>query len=486
MANRGAANSAQNQPRVKAFQFVEGRPSKVEREGTTVDKENGSDESPNRDFSGRVQTDDGAAVSKMCPPSTPATRLPLADLIGNAEESSKRRKLNAITPEEHVSWQHSVSPGAVQPLVTPARKRKRARSSSPPSSQRETSNFFPPNGEAQAPSQRLRTPHADPAADLWSRYTSNGGGLGAAAGAKEALFAHLIRDASPRSTADGGSIGGLRRWSSCGVEWPTSASGKKRRKLSKIIEEQSHTDQPDKKEDGGTKRSRVDRLLQRMKETLAKEREEVPRGPSSSSPLPAVGATDATSPLERLTTVMEHHEETPSRTDAISRAPQPPTAQEKLRASSSEYGDVEIDADMLDMIDHTERQTQREQTSQQRLRNRPETHEFEVQACGSNSKKGTLVSNEFGEEDDEAFAADFELLASKYDSQAALKSQSSRTVSPGSEAGRRMDREPSSQEEFGDDTVDLEEFAAAEAAATQAFAATGQSYASVCPRLNSS
>lgn len=487
MAERRTVSSNQNKPKAKAFQFVEGHPSKLQSAGSAdKEKENVNNKSPNRDVSDKVQMDDSVPTSKMCPPSTPATRLPLADLIGNAEESSKRRKLNAITPEEHVSWQHSVSPGGPQPLVTPSRKRKRARSSSPPSSQRESSNFFPANGEAQLPPQLLRTPQADPAADLWTRYTSNAGGLDTATGAKEALFAHLIKEVSARSTTDAGSVGGLRRWASCGVEWPTSASGKKRPRLSKIVEKQSHMEQPEEGAEGGNKRSKVDQLLQRMKETLAKEREEIPRGPSSSSPFPAVGTTNATSPLERLTTALEDQQETPSRTEAVANGRQPqPLAQEKLRSSSSEYGDVEIDTDMLEIIDRTEHQTQQEPGNQQHLSNLPESYENEAGACQPDSKKEILISDEFGEEEDETFAEDFELLASKYDSQVQPKLQSSRTVSPGSESGRRMAQEPSSEDEFGDDTIDLEEFAAAEAAATHGFAATGQSYASVCLHPNS-
>jgi hypothetical protein len=245
-------------------------------------------------------------------------------------------------------------------------------------------------------------------------------------------------------------------------------------------------EQPEKGAEGGNKRSKVDQLLQRMKETLAKEREEVPQGPSSSSPLPAVGTTDATSPLERLTTVLEDQQETPSRTEAVANAHQPqPLAQEKLRSSSSEYGDVEIDTDMLEIMDQTEHQKQQEPRNQQHLSNPPENQEIEAGACQPDSKMEMLISDEFGEEEDETFAADFELLASKYDSQVQSKSQSSRTVSPGSESGGRMAQEPSSEDEFGDDTIDLEEFAAAEAAGTQGFAATGQSHASVCLHPNS-
>lgn len=480
MSGKYAANSNQDGSNVKAFQFIEGRPSLLVSEGTE-DKENRANRSPNGGISDKIRTD--AAIDKSCPPSTPATRLPLADLIGNAEDSSKRRKLTEITPEEHVSWHHSVSPGASQPLVTPARKRKRARSSSPPSSQRETSNLFPANAEAQAVPPQLRTPQADPAADLWNRYTSNPTGNDTSGG-KEALFAHLIKDTSPRSSSDAGSISGLRRWASCGIEWPTSAGRKKRRKLAKIVEEQDHAEQSETMAEGGPKRSKVDELLQRMKETLAREREDIPRGPSSSSPLPACGTTDATSPLQRLTTTVNQHQQTPTRSEAVPRPTNPPPAEEKLPVTSSDYGEVEIDTDMLEAIDNTAPQTQLSPVVERPCNRSPEADKVVEAPCHLDPTKNQLISDEFGGDDDEDFAADFELMASRYDSQAQQKSSGSRTVGPEpGDIGQKV--EISSEDEFGDDTVDLEEFAAAEAAATQAYMAPGQSNGSVRPFPNS-
>ena len=426
------------------------------------------------------------AENKMCPPSTPATRLPLADLIGNPEDSSKRRMLNEITPEEHVIWQQSLSPGASQRLITPVRKRKRPRSSSPPSSQRESSHFFK-NGEAQPAPQLLKTPRGDPAADVWNHYTSIPGGPGAAAGAKEVLLAHLIKDASPRSTSDAGSVNGLRRWASCGVEWPMSASGPKRRKVRKTLEDQTHTEQAD----GGAvefpKRSKVDDLLQRMKETLAREREDVSRGPSSSSPLPIIGATEATSPLLRLTTAVAQQQETPSRTEAVERIHEERRVKQDCLMSSSVYGDVDVDADMLEIVVQTEQRTQRGPQDQQVSKDAPKLQDD----CTSMNKLKTtnesFISDDFGVEEDDIFAADFEQLASKFDSQVERGSgpSRSRTISPEANATDRMHRETFSEDEFGgDDAFDTEEFAAAEAAATETFAATSQTPTSVCVKLN--
>ena len=480
MTVRSSAGLGQNKPKIKGFQFIEGRPPRPLSD-ISEETENMYGKKANED-----NIDMAQAENKMCPPSTPATRLPLADLIGNPEDSSKRRMLNEITPEEHVTWQQSLSPGASQRLVTPARKRKRPRSSSPPSSQRENSHFFK-TGEAQAAPQQLRTPRADPAADVWNHYTSVPGGPDAASGAKEVLLAHLIKDASPRSTSDAGSVNGLRRWASCGVEWPISASGPKRRKVRKTLEDQTHTEQAD----GGAvefpKRSKVDDLLQRMKETLAKEREEVSRGPSSSSPLPIVGPTEATSPLLRLTTAVAEQQETPSRTEAVGRTREERRVQQDRLMSSSVYGDVDVDADMLEIAVQTEQRIQRSPQDQQVSKNTPNLQDDRTTMSKQKTMNESFISDDFGVEEGDIFTADFELLASKFDSQVEQNTDPSRsrTISPEANTTDRMHREPFSEDEFGgDDAFDTEEFAAAEAAATETFAATSQTPTSVCLKLS--
>ena len=479
MIDQSSADLGQSRLKVKGFQFIEGRPSRPLSD-ISEEKENICGMMPGEDHVDMAQTD-----HKMCPPSTPATRLPLADLIGNPEDSSKRQKLNEVTPEEHVTWQQSLSPGASRRLTTPARKRKRARSSSPPSSQRENSHFLK-TGEAQATLQQLKTPQADPAADVWNRYTAVPGGPNAAAGGKEVLFGHLIKDASPRSTSDAGSVNGLRRWASCGVEWPMSASGPKRRKVSKTLENPNRAEQAGEYPDDFPKRSKVDDLLQRMKDTLAKERDEVSRGPSSSSPLPMVGATEATSPLLRLTTAVADEQETPSRTEAVQRANEERRVKKVHLTSSSVYEDMDFGADMLEVADQTER-TRRNHPRQQFATDISRHQDSYMSEIQPQSKNESFVSDDFGVEEDDIFAADFELLASKYDSQAEQnsKSSNSRTINPEAVTTARMHQGSSSEDEFGDDAVDIEEFAAAEAAATEAFVALSQTPVSVCPSLGS-
>lgn len=155
-------------------------------------------------------------------PQTPAGRVPLADLIGNGEEVSDQ--LPVLTPVERVLWNHSPRSMEASSLMTPmtGKSRKRARSSSPPSSGTSRVKILAGSIHASASS---RTPHADPAGELWSRYrvsTKQGPKKPSASAA-----ATLMHSSSPRPALAPDS--GLRRTMSCGVEWPISA--KKRRKI---------------------------------------------------------------------------------------------------------------------------------------------------------------------------------------------------------------------------------------------------------------
>ena len=93
-------------------------------------------------------------------------------------------------------------------------------------------------------------------------------------------------DSSPRSAATAGSVGGLRRYSSCGYQWPTSRKKRKQNRppLSAYIPELEAVE-------SGYRTSKVSLLLEeatRLKETERQmfDDEDQPRAPSSSSPLP--------------------------------------------------------------------------------------------------------------------------------------------------------------------------------------------------------
>jgi DNA replication ATP-dependent helicase Dna2 len=461
-------------------------------------------------------------TSTSLPPSTPATRLPLSDLIGNPEERPVFPPKETPVKED-VLWMHNLTPSSSRPNITPARKRKRARSSSPASSQPEPVNFSKEPFDVQGLQQSLRTPQADPAADLWSRYASANDGTDS--NNKSTTFAHLLRDSSPGSSATKGSISGLRRWASCGVEWPVSATKNKRRRIMPR-EDEPNEDYPGQQEHISPRKSKVGLLLERMKESLSKPSERIPDGPSSSSPLPERSAMEETeSPLHRLAPVQE--EESPV-SQHFGSVRQGSGRIQKSQASSSEYGDDDIDFEMLEAIESTavvthsqskppvqilptiieERHAPRliphsmpQPRNQPQLppRNQPQApSRNQPQALTRNQPQAPLrqstniapvkpqvVDDEFGDDDDDLFAEDLELIASVYESQAtkSLPQQVvQRAPAPGKMTGLVGNQavEILSDDEFGDDDIDDGLFAAAEVAATQAFKASGAAPLHVC------
>jgi hypothetical protein len=207
-------------------------------------------------------------------PSTPLnhSKLPLTHLIGRTPNDVSGG--GDAGKREGLSWKQQ-TPRASQPAVTPAKKRKRALSSSPPSD--------PPRG--------FKTPLQDPASELWLRYRGDSHSKEAALRASQSgLEQLLLVDSSPRSAATAGSVGGLRRYSSCGNQWPTSRKKRKQNRPtpSAYIPELEAVDVT------RNKTSKVSLLLEeatRLKETERQmlDDEDEPRAPSSSSPLLLAG-----------------------------------------------------------------------------------------------------------------------------------------------------------------------------------------------------
>lgn len=221
-------------------------------------------------------------------PSTPAMRLPLADLVGNAEEALRRRNEDEEhSPEENVGWIANSS----HPDLTPRQRRQRAQSSSPLTSSQERAEdqFALGDLDLKNMQHNLKTPRtiSDPAAELWSRYATGNN----ADDSEDPLpsFAHLIENSSPRSAprTPGGSVGGLRRWASCGMDWP--ASKVKRRRTHGVFRDKNdnNMNQEDEPQSNNERPvSRVGMLLEKVQASLAQPSRLRPDAPSSSSPLP--------------------------------------------------------------------------------------------------------------------------------------------------------------------------------------------------------
>lgn len=509
--------STQTKSKLKAFQFIEGRPAS-DKYYNDADKENRPIE-PEIENSKNIAKPQGDSVplkknqtprlaqSKKCPPSTPATRLPLAVLVGNSDDRSKRAMTHNISPDEQLCWQMAQSPTSSNPTATPAprRSKKRARSSSPPGpSQTESSTFLAANEsfDLQNMQQILKTPQADPAAELWNRYTVNASNKGTPTTNKGIAFAHLINESSPHSSATAGSVSGLRRWASCGLEWPTSAT--KRRKTRGVFREDGEDvfgvrstadEQPHRK----SKLSKVGLLVERIQETLAKPpRQQALSFPSSSSPLPETGdfyEAPSASPLQRL--AHEHMKDAEDFQPPFNpKEPREPTTdnehgsiEKEKSTSSSEFGDV--DMDMVEAIEIANYTADVSATVDAGIpvnsirnlnaQNPPITAQpMKDDSIGSD--------DEFGLGDEDNFTTDLENLASLYDSRPALtptRAQGSpRTEvvislpnTPAPAAVGNFDANGCSDDEFGSDDIDVEQFAAAEAMATQAYNASAASQA---------
>lgn len=236
-------------------------------------------------------------------PSTPGMRIPLEELIGSFDESTKKVQLPQESPQERIGW----VPNSSSTMITPHRKRKRARSSSPScpttSSQRQEASAFFTGTAAQA---EKTTPEADPAAALWKQYATNRPQDEDGQGTLPS-FGQLVFDGSPRALETPAKAAGFRRWASTGNDWPTSRTKKRRTAMKTSI---SLWQDEQVAESAG--RSKVSAMVDKIQESLATQRlassETKPAvkisAPSSSSPLPDAGAMQppdrptAASPLQ--------------------------------------------------------------------------------------------------------------------------------------------------------------------------------------------
>ncbi|KAF2717713.1 hypothetical protein K431DRAFT_306712 [Polychaeton citri CBS 116435] len=222
-------------------------------------------------------------------PSTPAVRLSIEELISGCDRPKPEPRQES--PEEQIGW----IPNSSNTLLTPNRRRKRARSSSPScpttSSQRnEASHFF--TGDLAGTEDE--TPNADPAAELWQRFKASKKGDNTL---KLPDISHLIFQASPRPLETPAKTAGFRRWASTGNDWPSSRRKRPRtggRHGTMLYEDRT----ADNEVHAAGGKSKVATLVEKLQESLATQKLGQPKGraasnmdePSSSSPLPESGS----------------------------------------------------------------------------------------------------------------------------------------------------------------------------------------------------
>jgi len=462
----------------KAFQFIEGRPEELTKPEEAVDDKENTDygiENTSRQKTRLVPLSDSSGSPKNAFPSTPATRLPLADLIGNIDDINSLNTTAQASPEDHIQWRSVRSPRTADGKCASASQR-RPRSSSPPTSSQLRAS-------SQKPRAAIQTPALDPAADLWLRYSTSSAREGGAP-VEVASLAKLVGTSSPHSAIEDrvGNVSGLRRWGSCGMEFPNSKA--KRRKTKHImicdrIEETSAYSpiianaapvDPEKK-------LRMGLLLERIQESLTRSLEvpelEVPEqpAPASSSPLP-----DRSPSLERKS--LSPIRSRVSRTSTSNHNPQAQAERnmqlqpQKIDArSTSSFGSADLDDTVFDIAQtattYTEDTTASRIVEAVMLPNPVKPVPMSGTQPGEGAFEGSTLVNEDDFDDDldlsDFDVDDFDKIITTHE-QTMPDTKEYQTQAAISQAVQAVD-----EDEFGDDDMDEDCLIQAEVAATQSY-----------------
>ncbi|KAL8968450.1 MAG: hypothetical protein Q9183_002452 [Haloplaca sp. 2 TL-2023] len=399
---------------------------------------------------------------KECP-QTPLGRLPLSELIAAVDENANQN-LN-LTPVERVLWHHTPSFSSSQDPPSRQKGKKRARSSSPvSSSQNDTINHFQANGQSfnlQTLQKNLKTPKADPADDLWTRYSlKTGRAADGSPTRNNNLLAELLRSSSP--TTPGShlktrSLGGLRRAISCANEWPKSAT--KRRRLNPsssqnyALEDHTVNQKPE-----DPRISRVNLLVQEVQNSLLKNRTETPKAQdaaTTSSSSPHAASSPVQSQASSPRTVVRDNEDVQQHIDpdffssGIELGDGHLDEQNAITEKASDFGDDDFDDDLMEAVNvalvsgmpagnrgtaSTPRPVISDSTENVSVR----TSATAPQCCASSLRQEAPrclskvelnptnvptamdpgMQDEFDDDGDDILAADFEDLAAMYDQSA--------------------------------------------------------------------
>ncbi|MCJ1383093.1 Tripartite DNA replication factor [Xylographa soralifera] len=393
-----AITASSQSRKLKAFKFTGsgGAPSPNEIYGDNQDRENKSLGKPDKCKASQQRLQSSLDESRKTVddvqatfPATPVGRVPLAELISNGEDTFDQLPL--VTPVERVLWNLSQSStDFASNFATPFTRRgtKRARSSSPQSSPREevASLLQSPGNKAPFNTQTLQkslmSPHADPAKDLWSRYSLYPESKQTPSKPPALSLSNLLHTSSPQTPARNMNrldSSGLRRSLSCGMEWPTSAA--KRRKIQKSLSQigdQNIDISGDEmtKSYHDLKASRVNFLLGKIHDSLVENqgKSTVAQRPSS-SPSALARAQNVAFPsshIERSRATLAHSSSSVARTrpnrtehkkldkfhgDLEQFEPFKDEAMFIEDKASSDYGDDDFDEGLLDVVDANIRTT---------------------------------------------------------------------------------------------------------------------------------
>lgn len=300
--------------------------------------------------------------SKDCP-QTPLGRLPLSQLLANGDDGCQ----NVVsTPLERVLWENSPIAGKVSNSGR-RRKRKRAHSASPPSASQSEAQGSINDGrvpkDTVSVQKALETPQADPADDLWNRYSVCARDARCSSAVATLPYPGHLHSSSPQSAASLPRDGSLRRALSC-IEWPTSAA--KRRKMHHNRHERKSAAAFADPHGSHAKPnvSRVSLLVEKMHSGLSR-----PYGdPTLSSSEPAHSSptafgkdvqgnavTSSQSADQDMEDVVHRISQTMMDVEASPRAPSP-RSKNRIGSTcveegfSDEFGDADLEDDMLEAV----------------------------------------------------------------------------------------------------------------------------------------
>ncbi|OTB01900.1 hypothetical protein M426DRAFT_209509 [Hypoxylon sp. CI-4A] len=389
---------------------------------------------------------------------TPGHRIMWQDLIGTSEV---REEEEEPSPNEKIGWdtrQDANQRVRLSPVMPGRRGKKRARSSSPVSSPA-SAKPRTPAVNVEKLSRALKSPHADPALELWDRFSLNGSASITPIGAMNSALAQIMVSSSPRSSRTPGESG-LRRAISCGNHWP------KRRRVERM--EAMKPIEPTIEESPGSnsKSSMVNALLQTVNGEINKSNvigtlSDSPRSPSPRKrPHPAAQSTG--SPTRRKSPLKPP----PSRFTEKSVPAVQNMRPNKLLDESSDYGDDDFDDDTLMELDASLGQSREEP-----LEDRVETPVDTGQDSNQQQFHNVAVydDDDFDDVDDDIFTAAGDLIT-QIDSSHPPRDKAEPLPQPAvpvEEAPINIVDDDFADDGFGDDFGGDFDFEAAEIAATQ-------------------
>ena len=461
------AASSQTRSKLKAFQYEQHDPPFPQSKVVDDNKENSG---PNEEERGSQMDPPRQPLSQRSAndvrdcPQTPLGKLPLSQLIASGEDPRQHLK---FTPIERVLWDNT--PFEPDPLdsMQARKRRKRAHSSSPASSsQNETSNYFKrQTAEVQALQQALKTPKADPAGDLWNRYSMHTGNDGSRSPTAPAGLGpiQLLHSSSPQTPASNiqKDSGGLRRALS-NIEWSTSAA--KRRKLFHNRQRNSTMGVSNIQAEGSgqSKMSKVSMLIEKIHDGLLKPvvppRKDSSSDPGVSSPTHRI-EDPPSSPREENVSNGESQREIDGVANVLSQTSVVAWGEvtkplilsneyiaELEREESSDFDDDELDIDMMESIDATceadpplkqknnrmtsykepqvqsgDQQDKPSKDSNPTSVSKDEKDPLPIEDSLPAGKRTVVTHDEFDDDENDLFAADLEDVCARYDSQAQPK-----------------------------------------------------------------